>query len=236
MKNIIKYAVSVFKTIINRCGIRIANRNAFENSISMNTANHHVSARKGTCLRSRLLLLLALLFGGLSQALAGEFCVANPQFNGVIDGSVTYTSPPMDSITQITIDGECSFINFTADNPLNVTINYQTNDDSIYLITFDNVIFTGNMACAAIDHKLWVVNSPDGAFSSQCQDVIIPAETIAKAAKTFGVADKLSHKKITLPGHVAVLSGELEEELPGWQIQVGPREAVDIPSYLKSWS
>jgi acetyl-CoA decarbonylase/synthase complex subunit gamma len=61
------------------------------------------------------------------------------------------------------------------------------------------------------------------------------AETIAKAVKTFGAGDKINHKKITLPGHVAVLSGELEEELPGWEIQVGPREAVDIPAYLKAW-
>jgi len=61
------------------------------------------------------------------------------------------------------------------------------------------------------------------------------AETIAKAVKTFGAGDKISHKKITLPGHVAVLSGELEEELPGWEIQVGPREAVDIPAYLRAW-
>jgi acetyl-CoA decarbonylase/synthase complex subunit gamma len=61
------------------------------------------------------------------------------------------------------------------------------------------------------------------------------AETIAKAVKSFNAASKLSHKKITLPGHVAVLSGELEEELPGWEIQVGPREAVDIPAYLKAW-
>ena len=33
--------------------------------------------------------------------------------------------------------------------------------------------------------------------------------------------------------HVAVLMGELEEELPGWTIQVGPREAVDLPAFLK---
>jgi acetyl-CoA decarbonylase/synthase complex subunit gamma len=33
---------------------------------------------------------------------------------------------------------------------------------------------------------------------------------------------------------VAILSGELEEELQGWQIMVGPREAVDIASYLKT--
>lgn len=61
------------------------------------------------------------------------------------------------------------------------------------------------------------------------------ADTIAKAVKTSGISDKINHKKITIPGHVAVLSGELEDTLPGWEIQVGPREAVDIPAYLKVW-
>lgn len=60
------------------------------------------------------------------------------------------------------------------------------------------------------------------------------AERIAKGVKTFEVADKLNHKKLILPGQVAVLSGELEEELPGWEIMVGPREAVDLPAYLKT--
>jgi acetyl-CoA decarbonylase/synthase complex subunit gamma len=59
------------------------------------------------------------------------------------------------------------------------------------------------------------------------------AERIAKAVKEFNVADKTSSKQVVLPGHVAVLSGELEEELPGWEIRVGPREAVDIPAYMK---
>ena len=59
------------------------------------------------------------------------------------------------------------------------------------------------------------------------------AERIAKAVKEFKVADKTSGKQVILPGHVAVLSGELEEELPGWAIKVGPREAVDLPSYMK---
>jgi acetyl-CoA decarbonylase/synthase complex subunit gamma len=63
------------------------------------------------------------------------------------------------------------------------------------------------------------------------------AERIAKDVKNFGVEEKLAHKKLILPGHVSVLSGELEEELPGWEIMVGPREAVDIPTYLKTmWS
>jgi acetyl-CoA decarbonylase/synthase complex subunit gamma len=59
------------------------------------------------------------------------------------------------------------------------------------------------------------------------------AERIAKAIKGFNVGDKVSRKRIVLPGHVAVLSGEVEEELPGWEICVGPREAVDLPAFLK---
>ena len=59
------------------------------------------------------------------------------------------------------------------------------------------------------------------------------AERIAKDVKGFKVADKINERRIILPGHVAVLSGELEEELPDWQVRVGPREAVDLPAFLK---
>lgn len=59
------------------------------------------------------------------------------------------------------------------------------------------------------------------------------AERIAKDVQRFNVGDKVPGKKVVLPGHVAVLSGELEEELPGWDIRVGPREAVDLPAFLK---
>ena len=59
------------------------------------------------------------------------------------------------------------------------------------------------------------------------------AERIAKAVKGFDVASKVGRKRIVLPGHVAVLSGELEEELSDWEIRVGPREAVDLPAFMK---
>lgn len=59
------------------------------------------------------------------------------------------------------------------------------------------------------------------------------AERIAKAIKESGVAGKLTHQSVIIPGHTAVLMGELEEELPGWTIKVGPREAVDLPAFLK---
>jgi acetyl-CoA decarbonylase/synthase complex subunit gamma len=59
------------------------------------------------------------------------------------------------------------------------------------------------------------------------------AERIAKSVKGFNIAEKVTHKRLVIPGHVAVLSGELEEELPDWEIRVGPREAVDLPAFMK---
>ena len=60
------------------------------------------------------------------------------------------------------------------------------------------------------------------------------SERIAKAVKTFGVENKVTHRKVIIPGQVAVLSGELEGDLAGWTIMVGPREAVDIGAFLKA--
>jgi acetyl-CoA decarbonylase/synthase complex subunit gamma len=60
------------------------------------------------------------------------------------------------------------------------------------------------------------------------------AERIAKSVNNNGLSQKLSHQRLIIPGQVAVLMGELEEELPGWEINVGPREAVDLPNYLKT--
>ena len=60
------------------------------------------------------------------------------------------------------------------------------------------------------------------------------AEKIAKTVNASGLADSLGHHKLVLPGYVSGLSGEVEEELSGWEIMVGPREAVEIPNYLKN--
>jgi acetyl-CoA decarbonylase/synthase complex subunit gamma len=59
------------------------------------------------------------------------------------------------------------------------------------------------------------------------------AEKIAKSVKEFDVAKNITHRSLILPGKVAVLRGELEEELPDWKIMVGPPEAMDIGGYLK---
>lgn len=61
------------------------------------------------------------------------------------------------------------------------------------------------------------------------------ADAIAPFVKKSGIADKVKHHKLVIPGHAAAESGGLEEELSDWEILVGPREGAHIPAYLKSW-
>lgn len=57
-------------------------------------------------------------------------------------------------------------------------------------------------------------------------------EKITEMLQDSGIADKVSHRKVIIPGGVAVLSGKLNE-LSGWEVLVGPRESAGIPSFLK---
>jgi acetyl-CoA decarbonylase/synthase complex subunit gamma len=60
------------------------------------------------------------------------------------------------------------------------------------------------------------------------------ADTVGPFIKKSGIADKINEKKLIIPGYAASILGDLEEELPGWQIIVGPREASQIPGFLKA--
>jgi len=61
------------------------------------------------------------------------------------------------------------------------------------------------------------------------------ADAIAPFVKKCGITDKVKHHKLVIPGYAAAESGGLEEELPDWEILIGPREASLIPAYLKTW-
>ncbi len=51
--------------------------------------------------------------------------------------------------------------------------------------------------------------------------------------KKSGIMDKVKHTELIIPGYAAAIAGDVEEELPGWTITVGPREAAHIPGFLK---
>ena len=58
--------------------------------------------------------------------------------------------------------------------------------------------------------------------------------TIGKFAKSIGLDDRVTNREIVIPGYVSQISGELEENMHGWKVLVGPQDAADIESFVKA--
>jgi acetyl-CoA decarbonylase/synthase complex subunit gamma len=71
-----------------------------------------------------------------------------------------------------------------------------------------------------------------GVLNSYADDKLT-GETIAKAIKASGILTQVRHKKLIIPGLVAVLKGELEDEA-GCEVVVGPEEAAGISNFLRT--
>jgi acetyl-CoA decarbonylase/synthase complex subunit gamma len=57
-------------------------------------------------------------------------------------------------------------------------------------------------------------------------------KTVADAMTKFGLESLVKHRKLIIPGYVAVMSGKLEEAT-NWEVMVGPRECSMLPKYLQ---
>ena len=57
-------------------------------------------------------------------------------------------------------------------------------------------------------------------------------KTVSDAMAKHGVEKLVKHRKLIIPGYVAVMSGKLEEAT-NWEIMVGPRESSMIPKFLQ---
>ncbi len=59
-------------------------------------------------------------------------------------------------------------------------------------------------------------------------------DDVGMFVKKCGIMDKVKHTELIIPGYAAAIAGDVEEELPGWTITVGPREAAHLPAFLKN--
>ncbi len=57
-------------------------------------------------------------------------------------------------------------------------------------------------------------------------------KTVADAMAKNNVESLVKHRKLIIPGYVAVMSGKLEEAT-NWEVMVGPRECAMLPKYLR---
>jgi acetyl-CoA decarbonylase/synthase complex subunit gamma len=58
--------------------------------------------------------------------------------------------------------------------------------------------------------------------------------SIAKFIKEIKIESQTDTKEIVIPGYVAQISGELEENMPGFKVLVGPGEAGDLDGFIKN--
>lgn len=110
------------------------------------------------------------------------------------------------------------------------------NEDSpVYITTNFSLtyfIVEGEVESSRIPSRILSVDTGGVSVLTAYADNKFSAETITEAIKKSGLEEKVKHRKLVLPGHVAVLKGALEEE-SGWEVIVGPREASGITKFSK---
>lgn len=110
-------------------------------------------------------------------------------------------------------------------------------ENSICAITVDFAlsyfVISGEMERSGVPINLIVSDAGGYSVLTSWAAGKFSAGTISKFFQENGIEDKVKSRKLVLPGKVAVLKGELEEKLPGWEILVGPNEALQAVKFFK---
>ncbi|MFC2071389.1 acetyl-CoA decarbonylase/synthase complex subunit gamma [Chloroflexota bacterium] len=96
-------------------------------------------------------------------------------------------------------------------------------------------IVSGEIESSKIPSHLLVMDTEGLSVMTSWAAGKFVADAIGPFVKKSGIADQVKHQKLIIPGYAASESGGLEEELPEWEILIGPREGAQIPAYLKTW-
>ncbi len=113
------------------------------------------------------------------------------------------------------------------DSPVLITTNFS--------LTY--FIISGEVEASKVPSWLLVMNvEGQSVLTAWAAGKFVP-ELIAQFVKKSGITEKVKKKEIVIPGYVAQLQGELEDELgDGWKVVVGPREAGEVPKFLKEYA
>jgi acetyl-CoA decarbonylase/synthase complex subunit gamma len=133
-----------------------------------------------------------------------------------------YTDPPRPLATK---EGIYEINNPKDDSPVLITSNFS--------LTY--FIVSGEIENSKVPCWLLVKDTEGLSVMTAWAAGKFGADTMAPFVKKCGIDVKVKHRKLVIPGYIASESGGLEEELPGWQVMVGPREGAHIPAYLKNW-
>jgi acetyl-CoA decarbonylase/synthase complex subunit gamma len=112
----------------------------------------------------------------------------------------------------------------TPESPVFVTTNFS--------LTFFMV--SGEIENSGISAHLVIADTEGQSVLTAWAAGKFDGEKIAKFIKDIRLEDQVETRKIVIPGYVSQISGDLEENLPGWEVIVGCQEASDIPSFIKN--
>ena len=114
--------------------------------------------------------------------------------------------------------------NPTEDSPVLVTTNFA--------LTY--FIVSGEIEGSRVPSWLLVMDTEGLSVLTAWAAGKFVGDAIGQFIKKSGITEKVKHRKIVIPGFVAAVSGDLEEELgPDWEVLIGPREAAHLAPFLK---
>ena len=112
----------------------------------------------------------------------------------------------------------------TPDSPLAITTNFS--------LTY--FIVSGEIENSKVPTRLAVMDCEVLSILTAWAAGKFTASKIAQFIKESGIENEIKHRELIIPGYVAILSGSIEEKLPGWKVTVGPREANGLPVFLRA--
>jgi acetyl-CoA decarbonylase/synthase complex subunit gamma len=132
-----------------------------------------------------------------------------------------YTDPQRPMMMQ---QGIYSIGNPTEDSPVLITTNFS--------LTY--FIVSGEIESSRVASWLLVMDTEGLSVLTAWAAGKFVGDAIGAFIKRSGITEKVKHRRVVIPGAVAAVSGDLEEELgKGWEVKIGPREAAHIPAFLK---
>jgi acetyl-CoA decarbonylase/synthase complex subunit gamma len=169
----------------------------------------------------------AVIAGMLIAKYAGIIVLSDFQgeslFPLLVERLNVYTDPQRPLATT---EGIYEIGNVTDESPVLLTTNFS--------LTY--FIVSGEIEGSKVPSYLLVMDTEGLSVMTAWAAGKFVADAIGPFVKKSGIEDKVKHRKLIIPGYAAAESGGLEEELPGWEVLVGPREGAHISAYLRAWT
>lgn len=109
-------------------------------------------------------------------------------------------------------------------------------DDPVFLTTNFSLTYfmvSGEIENSGMSAHLVVHDSEGMSVLTAWAAGKFTGQKVAEFIKTSDLPGREAGRRIVIPGYAAMISGDLEENLPGFEVLVGPQEAVDIATYVK---